>query len=238
MSQDGINNLDKVFKALGSLTRRRILQLLAQKPRYPYELSKILGLTGRAVLKHLMVLQEAGLVEREQRRSDIGPERSYYRLSVSFGLSTTILPNAFVVRLTHVRQTPHLVLPPGYRVPEARADVQAVKALLKQLERVNMKLRELDEERVQYANLRGQIIHKIEAIMEQCNWDPESCQRIRAMINPVSQEPQEFIGSDLISEVLMMFQQLLGEAPVRKRKKRESKDEEDEDDTEIEVEVD
>ncbi len=44
------DDLDKVFKALGHITRRRILRLLAQNPRYPYEISKMLGLTSRVIL--------------------------------------------------------------------------------------------------------------------------------------------------------------------------------------------
>lgn len=233
MASNSTDNLDKVFKALGNLTRRRILQLLAQRPRYPYELSKLLGLTGRAILKHLMILQEAGLVEREQRSSDIGPDRSYYRLSVSFGLSTTILPNVFVVRKTEVRHSRRLRVPPGFKIPEARPDVQAVKLLLKELERVNKKLKQLDEERVQYVNLRGQIIQKIESIMEQCNWNPETCQKIRMLINPVSHKTEDFIGSDIIAEALEIFARLMGEVSVRPAKQKRSKRQSDSD---IEIE--
>ncbi len=233
MASDSTDHLDKVFKALGNLTRRRILQLLAQRPRYPYELSKILGLTGRAILKHLMILQEAGLVEREQRSSDIGPDRSYYRLNVSFGLSTTILPNVFVVRKTEVRQSRRLTVPPGFRIPEAQPDVRAVKVLLKELGKVNKKLQEIDEERVQYANLRGQIIQKIESIMEQCNWDRETCQRIRMIINPVSHESGDFMGSDIIAEVVDIFSKLMAETPKRKTRTRASKNRSD---SEIEIE--
>ena len=95
MSQEGPGDLDKVFKALGSVTRRRILQLLAQGARYPYELSKTLGLTQRGVFKHLEALQEAGLIERYHGESELGPDRVYYRLNARFGLSTTILPDVF-----------------------------------------------------------------------------------------------------------------------------------------------
>ncbi|MDF1540436.1 MAG: helix-turn-helix domain-containing protein, partial [Candidatus Thorarchaeota archaeon] len=80
------DNLDRMFKALGHSTRRRILRLLAQKPRYPYELSKILGFTSRVVIKHLEVLQNVDIVTREAGESDLGPERTYYKLNSGFGL--------------------------------------------------------------------------------------------------------------------------------------------------------
>ena len=141
MSQEEPMNLDKVFKALGNVTRRRILQLLAQGARYPYELSKTLGLTQRGVFKHLEALQDAGLVEKYSGESELGPDRVYYRLNEKFGgLSTTILPNVFTVHFTSRGSTGRLLVPKGFIVPEARPDVTAVKRLLSELGKVNRKL--------------------------------------------------------------------------------------------------
>ncbi|MGY5859606.1 MAG: helix-turn-helix domain-containing protein, partial [Candidatus Thorarchaeota archaeon] len=166
MSQDGPGDLDKVFKALGNVTRRRILQLLAQGARYPYELSKTLGLTQRGVFKHLEALQEAGLVERFHGESELGPDRVYYRLNDKFGgLSTTILPDVFTVRLTRRGGTGRILIPKGFIIPEARPDVTAVRRLLSELGKVNKRLVNLDEERLRFSSLRGKIITKIEEIM-------------------------------------------------------------------------
>lgn len=62
---------DRVFKALGDRTRRRMLDLLAARPRTTGELSEAFPRLSRfAVMKHLGVLQRAGLltVSREGRR--------------------------------------------------------------------------------------------------------------------------------------------------------------------------
>jgi DNA-binding transcriptional ArsR family regulator len=54
---------DRVFKALGDRTRRRMLDLLVKRPRTTGELAAAFpGLSRFAVMKHLRVLQKAGLL--------------------------------------------------------------------------------------------------------------------------------------------------------------------------------
>ena len=209
------DDLDKVFKALGHITRRRILRLLAQNPRYPYEISKMLGLTSRVILKHLEALQQVGFVVKEPGESTQGPDRTYYRLNASFGLSTTILPNSFVIRLTQQRQKHRIAIPQGFIVPEVSQDVKAVRVLLRELGKINKRLTLIDEERLRFASLRGQIIHKIEDIMTQCSWDPKSCQKVRQLINPISDDEHSI--ENPLKEALEAFEKLL--TPVKKKKK-------------------
>lgn len=222
MSHEGPLNLDKVFKALGNVTRRRILQLLAQGARYPYELRKTLGpinedgdlMTQRGVLKHLEALQEAGLVERFRGESDLGPERSYYRVNAKFGLSTTILPDVFTVRLTNRGLSGRLLIPKGFIIPEARHDVAAVRRLLSELGKVNKRLVNLDEERMRFSSLRGKIITKIEEIMEQAKWDDASCQKVRTLIDPIrhqatdSEKDVRDIWADTVQQTIRLFENL------------------------------
>ncbi|MHA1904313.1 MAG: ArsR/SmtB family transcription factor [Candidatus Thorarchaeota archaeon] len=238
MSSEAPDELDKVFKALGHLTRRRILRLLAQNPRYPYELSKLLDLNRRVVLKHLDALQEAGLVSREHGQSDLGPDRTYYKLKVSFGLSTTILPNTFVVRMTQRGGRRAIAMPPGFKIPEVPADVRAVKRLLDELTKVNKKLVSIDDERMRYVSLRGQIIQRIESIMEEQNWDQQSCQRVRALLNPVRTDGTSMtdegsaLWAESLKEALELFENLFklrGHPQPRKK---------DKDEKEIEVQFD
>ena len=51
------------FAALADPSRRRILDLLRERPRLVGELSAELGLSQPGTSKHLRVLREAGLVE-------------------------------------------------------------------------------------------------------------------------------------------------------------------------------
>ena len=214
MSQEGPRNLDKVFKALGNDTRRRILQLLAQGARYPYELSKTLELTQRGVIKHLEALEDAGLVEKYSGESELGPDRVYYRLNENFrGFSTTILPNVFTVRFTSRGSSSRILIPKGFIIPEARPDVTAVKRLLKELGKVNKRLTDIDDERIRFASLRGQIINRIEEIMDQAEWDEESCEKVRRLIDPIKQESHLEIHSpdiwtETVNQTIRLFESL------------------------------
>jgi DNA-binding transcriptional ArsR family regulator len=65
--RDAINPaLDAVFGALADPTRRAIIARLAQGPSSVGELAAPLPMSPLAVLKHLKVLEWAGLLERER----------------------------------------------------------------------------------------------------------------------------------------------------------------------------
>ncbi len=211
MSTDEQYDLDKVFKALGHTTRRRILRLLAQGRRYPYELSKLLDMNRRVVLKHLEALEDAGLVSHKAGASDVGPDRTYYTLTVSFGLSTTILPNSFVIRLSPGK-TSFLELEPKSKTRGRQlAEVQEIRHLLDDLGKINGRLSELDEERMRYAYKRGQVIARIEQILSDCSFDSDTCRELRSILNPVKRGVPETTDivrrtwAQSVNEILQLF---------------------------------
>ncbi len=67
-----------VYAALAEPTRRRILDLLRERPRHVNELVEEMGISQPAVSKHLRVLREAGLVrvrqEAQRRWYELRPE--------------------------------------------------------------------------------------------------------------------------------------------------------------------
>lgn len=66
------------FDVLAEPTRRRILDLLRERPRLVGELTEQLGLTQPSTSKHLRVLREAGLVtvrrDAQRRWYELRPE--------------------------------------------------------------------------------------------------------------------------------------------------------------------
>lgn len=66
------------FDALADPTRRRILDLLLERPRLVGELTDALGLSQPGTSKHLRVLREAGLVavrpDAQRRWYELRPE--------------------------------------------------------------------------------------------------------------------------------------------------------------------
>lgn len=55
-----------VYEAVAEPMRRRILDLIRERPRLVGELVEVLGISQPGVSKHLRVLREAGLVEVRQ----------------------------------------------------------------------------------------------------------------------------------------------------------------------------
>ena len=77
--------MNKVFKALSDPTRRRVLQLLRERPMSAGELSDHFPVSKPTMSAHFAVLQEAGLIEAEKSGRTIS-----YRLVMSV-LEETLL---------------------------------------------------------------------------------------------------------------------------------------------------
>jgi DNA-binding transcriptional ArsR family regulator len=58
--------IDRVFHALGDPTRRGLLERLSRGPSSVSELAKPLGVSLAAVVQHLQVLEESGIVRTEK----------------------------------------------------------------------------------------------------------------------------------------------------------------------------
>jgi DNA-binding transcriptional ArsR family regulator len=59
-------NIDRIFHALGDPTRRAIMEKLSQGPISVSHLAEPLKITLAAVVQHLQVLEESGLVQTEK----------------------------------------------------------------------------------------------------------------------------------------------------------------------------
>ena len=70
--------MNRVFKALSDPTRRRVLQLLRERPMSAGELSDHFPVSKPTMSAHFSVLQEAGLIEAEKTGRTI-----LYRLKIS-----------------------------------------------------------------------------------------------------------------------------------------------------------
>lgn len=66
-SRSGVKiDVDRVFHALGDATRRAIVDMLSERPQTVSRLAEPLGITLTAVVQHLQILEEAGLVRTEK----------------------------------------------------------------------------------------------------------------------------------------------------------------------------
>ncbi len=89
------DEVDELFYLLENPTRRRILKLLSVERLYPLQLSKEIDVTQQAVVKHLRILEDHGLVKSRDEPSRRGPNRRVYKASRDVSLHIDIGPSTY-----------------------------------------------------------------------------------------------------------------------------------------------
>jgi len=103
----GETTLDGLLSALENPTRRKILERLARESHYPLQLSKELGVSQQAVVKHLRALEECGLVMSSEEKSDLGgPNRRAYRAQQYLSVQIDVGPSLFHAMMRPLRELP------------------------------------------------------------------------------------------------------------------------------------
>jgi ArsR family transcriptional regulator len=83
---------------LGNENRRNILNLLSYRPCYVTEISEGLKVSPKAIIDHLKILEEAGLVESFHDQQG----RKYYQIANNVSLEVSISPIAFQIQVSRV----------------------------------------------------------------------------------------------------------------------------------------
>ncbi len=84
-----------ILDLLGNPTRREILQLIAEEPRYVTELSLETGVRKMAIERHVRQLEEFGVISSQEERIGRGRPRKYFGISTKAKLKVKISPHMF-----------------------------------------------------------------------------------------------------------------------------------------------
>ena|SRR5487761_52708 len=163
-----LNNIDVLLDVLGNETRRKILQLLADEPRYFIQLSRDLGVSQQAVLKHLEILERNGFVTSYEEESSFpAPKRKYFQLNMSCMLAVGITSDAVefvfqdIPRKEAIEEIDEKELRLIYRQVDMLEDEQDPMELLNQsdslLKEINSKLKEILEIEILLLRMRQKI---------------------------------------------------------------------------------
>lgn len=93
---------DKIFLALKSSTRRKILNMLASEPMYLTQIAFNLDLGQQAIFRHLQLLEESGILESDFKDSGQGAPRRYYQIARAVRVEVQISPEMFDIGLFDV----------------------------------------------------------------------------------------------------------------------------------------
>lgn len=91
-------NSSDFLNALGNENRRKILDLLSQKPCYLTEIGEELDLSPKAVIDHLNVLEDLGIVDSQEN-----DRRRYFYIVGNFRLEVALSPYYFRVKGAYPR---------------------------------------------------------------------------------------------------------------------------------------
>ncbi|MCP8307078.1 MAG: helix-turn-helix domain-containing protein [archaeon] len=146
-------DIDLLLDILGNETRRRIIKLIAEEPRYLLQMARELEVSQQAILKHLDLLQQHGLISMFSAESEFAaPQRKYYELARSLYLRVGITRNTVRFSIDKV----------PYKKRELKIKISDVKGLEDKV-RAFEKLRKPDEA----LKISEEILREIDAKFEE-----------------------------------------------------------------------
>jgi len=154
--------LDSVLGTVENPIRRKIIAKLVQEPNYQLQLSKELGYSQQLVAKHLVNMEESGLVGTLLEDSPRGPQRKEYLLKKSLSVTIDVTPNLFRARVFSFGAVPGMedseagkVISKVNEILRYPDEVSKIRPLAEIVREVDKKLKEMEEQRAVLLYLRN-----------------------------------------------------------------------------------
>jgi ArsR family transcriptional regulator len=89
---------DVILDIMSNETRRRILSVISEEPMYFNQLARKVHVGQQAILRHLNILEKAGIIQSYEEKSSLGaPNRKYYKVKTAFSLSVSLSRDSFAM---------------------------------------------------------------------------------------------------------------------------------------------
>ena len=88
-----LTELEPLLDTIGNSTRRNILFLLAERPRFVSEIAEQLKIGRKAIIEHLDKLETAGVISSRKKQLMRGRPRKYFEISEELFLTISITSN-------------------------------------------------------------------------------------------------------------------------------------------------
>ncbi len=103
---------EAILDVMGCRTRRDIMELLREEPRFVSQLSTELEVGQKAIIEHLRAMEEIGILESSLKKIERGRPRKYYKMPHDIKVNIIIDKNTFEIGITE-RNLEHKQLPSG-----------------------------------------------------------------------------------------------------------------------------
>ncbi len=149
---------DALLDVLGNKTRRNVLKLATQEPRYLTELKKETGVEKMALSRHLNKMVEARVLNKRSERVKKGRPRTYYSVQGATKLTVSITPDHFQAKVEEP------VLRGGEDAHSLRLkSIKSIKELAKKL----AALSELAEDLQRDIKAHDEALNRLESILNE-----------------------------------------------------------------------
>lgn len=93
-------DMEDILDVMGCKTRREIINLLREEPRFISEISQELEIGQKAIIEHLRAMENIGILESSFKKIVRGRPRKYYDMPHDFTINISITENSFDVNIS------------------------------------------------------------------------------------------------------------------------------------------
>jgi len=188
-----MNEMNELLSMIENPTRRRILEALAIEPHYPLQLSKELGVSQPAIVKHLDQMEKIGMIRGYQEESRMGPKKTLYVPNSEFTLLVDMRNGMFTVRLAQPSDGVSDSMSDGVsgmdeedkKEKRERERIEGIQEIRSNISEIDQQLREIEE-------LRSKMIRRRESLISMMlNAVSESTYRHRSLLYELLNEPEK-----------------------------------------------
>jgi ArsR family transcriptional regulator len=169
MAKDPELSLDELLAVLGNPLRREILSRISQETHYPLQLSRELGVSQQAIMKHLQILRKYHLVRcTEAKANTLGPPRKCYVSTGQFSIRIDFGPSSLETHLIHVKNRPEETVAGGleseFRDALGLRDTgERLRAYKETVSKINEEVEDLEDRRMVLTSLKQDILKQASA---------------------------------------------------------------------------
>jgi len=93
-------NMEDILDVMGCKTRRDIISLLNEEPRFVSEISNELNIGQKAIIEHLRAMEAIGILNSSYKKIVRGRPRKYYNMPHEVNINISITKNSFSIDIT------------------------------------------------------------------------------------------------------------------------------------------
>jgi predicted transcriptional regulator len=214
--------MEDIISIIANPERRKIIRLLADKPRYFLELARELKISQQSLHIHLDKLASIGVIKSYTVKSPYGPYRKYYALNNDFCIELNVLNGLYNINIwssikelngfDDLKDLERLI----DNIEKENDPLKSLRLTNNILREINKRLNEVNMRKLYLISLMAKARRKAIEIIDKLNinyverkvlkdtlgLDPE---KIDELINKVFTEEVELITREIKSEIYRIF---------------------------------